>query len=312
MVNKFPIVRGMLLAALLAGSFSLAGVPDPSQQAAAQEPSLGEKARELRAKASSEGKKPAKVYTNDDLRAQGDGISILGGGSSVPTESLAAVAGGKREQDYHHEMTALQDRLDLHQRQLKVLQQKLSINQLQYYADPYKTLQQEYSRSDINKLQQEIEAKTDEVKADEQAITDLQTEVRRNGGDAGRLRPGPEGQTASGKQTAEQPEETVENPKAKAGTREYWQSRFKSARAKVAKAQEKQQLAEDELNLLQVQQAREVLNTNVAAELGPKITAKQAEVESARAATHEAELALEALQQEFASGGAPEEWSEEQ
>src|SRR6516164_7111606 len=104
MVNKFPIVRGMLLAALLAGSFSLAGVPDPSQQAAAQEPSLGEKARELRAKASSEGKKPAKVYTNDDLRAQGDGISILGGGSSVPTESLAAVAGGKREQDYHHEM----------------------------------------------------------------------------------------------------------------------------------------------------------------------------------------------------------------
>jgi len=80
----------------------------------------------------------------------------------------------------------------------------------------------------------------------------------------------------------------------------------------VAKAQEKQQLAEDELNLLQVQQAREVLNTNVAAELGPKITAKQTEVESARAATHEAELALEALQREFASSGAPEEWSEEQ
>lgn len=47
------------------------------------------------------------------------------------------------------------------------------------------------------------------------------------------------------------------------------------------------------------------------AEVGQKIAAQQAEVESARAATYEAELALDALQQEFASSGAPEEWSKE-
>jgi hypothetical protein len=310
MVNSVSFLRGALLAALLTGPSGFTGASEPCPQAATQEPSLGEKARELRAKASQESKKPAKVYTNDDLRAGGEGISVLGGGPTASAPSVPPEAGGKRDQKYYRQkMAELQGRLDLHRRELDVIQQKLDINQLQYYPDPYQTLKQEYSRSDINRLQREVEAKTQQVKADEQAIADLQTELRLSGGDPGWLRVVPGSQTE--KQAAGQPEEVEESPKAKPGTREYWQSRFKSARAKLAKAQETQQLAEDELNLLQIQQARQAPRANVAAELGQKIAAKQAEVDSARAATHHAELALDALQQEFAASGAPEEWSKE-
>ena len=100
-----------------------------------------------------------------------------------------------------------------------------------------------------------------------------------------------------------------EKPENKQGTKEYWQSRFKSARARLADAQERQQLAEDELNLLQIQDVRE-LNPTTKAELADKIKAKQDEVSGARAATEEAQKALEDLENEFKASGAPDEWSE--
>jgi len=106
-------------------------------------------------------------------------------------------------------------------------------------------------------------------------------------------------------QAANEPEQ----PENKKGTKEYWQSRFKSARARLADAEERQQLAEDELNLLQIQDARE-LNPNVKAELADKIKAKEDEVSGRRAATEEAQKTLEDLQNEFKASGAPDEWSE--
>ena len=106
-------------------------------------------------------------------------------------------------------------------------------------------------------------------------------------------------------QAASEPEKA----ESKQGTKEYWQSRFKAARARLADAKERQQLAEDELNLLQIQDVRE-LNPTTKAELADKIKAKQDEVSGARAATEEAQKALEDLENEFKASGAPDEWSE--
>jgi hypothetical protein len=106
-------------------------------------------------------------------------------------------------------------------------------------------------------------------------------------------------------QAASKPEE----PEEKNETKEYWQARFKSARAQLADAQERQQLAEDELNLLQIQETRE-LNPDVKSELSGKIKAKQDEVSQKRPVTEKAQKALEDLQQEFKASGAPDEWSE--
>jgi len=97
-------------------------------------------------------------------------------------------------------------------------------------------------------------------------------------------------------------------PEASGKDRAYWQGKFKEARMALAKVKEAQQLAEDELNLLQIQQARE-LNSIAKDELGAKIQDKQSEVDTKKSATEEAQKALDALEKALKESGAPEEWS---
>ncbi len=111
-------------------------------------------------------------------------------------------------------------------------------------------------------------------------------------------------------QRAANPEEKKkdENPEDKVKTNDYWQGRFKPVRAQLAKAEEGKQLLEDELNLLRVQQAREIA-PEVQRGLQQKIAGKTAELETKRAATQKVKKALDELEEEFKKSGAPEEWS---
>ncbi len=88
----------------------------------------------------------------------------------------------------------------------------------------------------------------------------------------------------------------------------YWQARFKAARAQLASAKEHQQLAEDELSLIQIQEVRE-LDPAAKKDLEDKIAAKSVEVDQARKATAKAQQALDDLQKEFDASGDPAEWS---
>jgi type IV secretory pathway VirB10-like protein len=130
-----------------------------------------------------------------------------------------------------------------------------------------------------------------------------------------------------GEQPAEQPTEQATKPPAtppeeasapppaeeakpedKQKTRDYWQGRFKAAKQRIADAEELQRLAEDELSLLQIQQARE-LSPDAKSDLDAQVKAKSAEVESKRAQTAKAQKALEDLEKDFKESGAPEDWS---
>jgi len=125
----------------------------------------------------------------------------------------------------------------------------------------------------------------------------------------------PEGKSPQkDKQTSQAPEtgqaaNKSEKPEEKNETKGYWQARFKSARARLADAQERQQLAEDELNLLQIQEVRE-LDPDAKAELAEKIKTKNEEVSQSQAATKQAQKTLQDLEDEFKASGAPDEWSE--
>lgn len=99
-----------------------------------------------------------------------------------------------------------------------------------------------------------------------------------------------------------------EQPESSVKTRDYWQQKFSAARQTLAKTKERQQLAEDELNLLQIQQARE-MDPTVQADLNNKVQAKQSEVDSAKDATDAAQKALDDLNKEFKDSGAPDDWS---
>jgi len=104
-------------------------------------------------------------------------------------------------------------------------------------------------------------------------------------------------------ESSAQPAATQDITKSK----EYWQARFKSARATLLHAKEEQTLVEDELRLLQIQQARE-LDPDRSRKLNTRIDTKSIEVESRRAATEKAREALNNLEREFKESGAPQDW----
>lgn len=100
-----------------------------------------------------------------------------------------------------------------------------------------------------------------------------------------------------------------ESPEDKAKTREYWQGKFKAARRDLAAAKSAQQLSEDELNLLQIQQAREI-DPNAKADLTSRVQAKQSEVDTNKATTEDAQKRLDDLEEAFKESGAPDDWSQ--
>jgi hypothetical protein len=269
-----------------------------SEKPPAAQPSLGEIARQLRQKRAKETTKPAKVYTNDNLPV-GGALSVVGPPAESAKEGQGASGPEKHGPEYYRaELADLQQKASIHQRELEVLQQKLGENQVQFYSNPNQILQQEYSRSDINKLTTAIDEKKQQVEDDQKAIADLQQQMASAGvspelasGQVGGT-PSPKGPDLSG---------------VKKDSREYWQLRFQAAREALQKAKEAQQTTEDELTLLQSQYAHDVEAPN-AASLQSQIAAKQSEVESARAATAKAQQDLDALQQEFDRSGAPADW----
>lgn len=125
--------------------------------------------------------------------------------------------------------------------------------------------------------------------------------------------PAPAAQAASKPATSAPPEEAnskpPEPPGDKAKTRDYWQDRFRSARQDVARAKEQQQLSEDELNLLQIQQARE-MDPIAKQDLDSKVQAKQSEADTNKAATDAAQKNLDGLATAFKDSGAPDDWSQ--
>jgi hypothetical protein len=110
---------------------------------------------------------------------------------------------------------------------------------------------------------------------------------------------------SSGETGSKQSESPENSPKA----RDDWQEKFKAARQDLAKAKEQQQLSEDELNLLQIQQVREI-DPAAKAALTAQVQAKQSEVDVNKAATDAAQKALDDLEKEFKASGAPDDWSQ--
>jgi len=304
------LLAGCVVAWMLGG---LASAQDATQTTPT---SLGDLARQVKA---DKGKlpKPVRVITNDNMPVAHDTTDESASSTPAATDArtTADASGPKRDENYFRtRMTELQDNLSTHQRELEVLQQRLGQGEMQYYNNPAKTLQQEYTRSDINRLRQDIETKKQQIADDEKAIEDLRTELQRANGDPGWLQPGPASAPAGSSSTAvSAPSPTSEKgtkPEATAAkTRDDWEAEFAAARKALAKAREKQQLAEDELNLLQIQEAR-TLEAGAKAELTAKVQAKQSDVEDCKHATAEAERMLAELERAFRESGAPRDWHE--
>jgi hypothetical protein len=128
--------------------------------------------------------KSAKVFTNDDIPTAG-GISATSekaAGAETPAEEKA---GTNDEKTWRGKFASLHHKLDEDQAALAVMQRELGQLNVQYYSDPVKAMQQQYTRSDINDKTAQIDAKKKEIDADQQAISDAEDDLRKAGGEPG-------------------------------------------------------------------------------------------------------------------------------
>jgi len=157
-----------------------------------QEDSLAAAARKAREqKKDQAGAKPARVFSNDNIpttggiSAVGENASAAGGADAAAGAQAAAAPSGSGEAEWRGRFAKLRKKLEQDQTELELMQRELGVLDVQYYSDPVKTLQQGYSRSDINEKTDKIEAKKKAIEADQQAIADAEDELHKAGGDPG-------------------------------------------------------------------------------------------------------------------------------
>ena len=159
-----------------------------SQAAPTQQDSLAAAAR--RAREDKKEQPNAKVFTNDNLPTTG-GISSVGGttatgngggGGKKPTGDASS---SNDEKAWRAKFAQLRHKLEQDQADLDVMQRELAVLNVQYYNNPVKAMQQDLTREDINKKTTDIDAKKQQIVADQQAISDLEDDLRKAGGDSG-------------------------------------------------------------------------------------------------------------------------------
>ena len=156
--------------------------------------SLGQLAREERAaRARAAAAAAVREYTNGNIPRQG-AISVPGqpaeaapsSGSEAATATAAPAApaasdDAQLEAQWRKKFADARQQLQLDQQELDVNQREFNLAQQQYYSDPNKALQQQYSRSDLDQKAQQINALKAKVAADQQAISDLTDQLRQAG-----------------------------------------------------------------------------------------------------------------------------------
>jgi hypothetical protein len=191
--------RWALAAALAALTFGAPTLVAQSQQGQSeQKESLAEAARKARAQKKAPAK-PAKVLTNDDVEkglkfagAVQDTTPVLPGQAEAapeaqgkPGERAEAEKEKHDEKYWRQRFAAAHEKLAQAERELNILEREWQKGQTQYYADPQKALKEQYNRKDLNDRGAQVEAKKKEIAKLKQDISDLEDELRREGGDPG-------------------------------------------------------------------------------------------------------------------------------
>lgn len=173
-----------------------------STPARAQDQSTGDPVADAARKAREEKKvapKPKKVFTDDDVApkpAEQPAPAAATGTESAEVATTTKPAGaksapGQKEEDPNSEQ-AWRKRFAEQRRkisdaetELDVLQREASKADLQYYPDPQKAMQEQFTRDEINKKNAAIDAKKKDIADLKQQLSDLEDQLRASGGDIG-------------------------------------------------------------------------------------------------------------------------------
>jgi len=207
----------MVVFVLSAAVYAPAGHAQDSQTS---QPSVAEAARKARAQQKSE-PKGGKVFTDDDVANLKGTISIVGVEPTPPatTDASAATAAAtaakgkaepvKDEVYWQKKFADARRKLADDSKELDVLQREFNLKQTQFYTNPNVALREQYSRKDLDDTQAEINVKKQDVDKDNQAISDLQDQLRTSGGEPGwaNENPQPASQTESDSSQSSQPDQ---------------------------------------------------------------------------------------------------------
>lgn len=146
--------------------------------------------------------KPKKVYTDDDISTKKSDISVVGPAPApAPTAEAATTtassttvtpatdsskpADANSEKAWRARFGALRTKIATAEQELDVLQREENKGGVQYYADPTKAMNEQYSREEINKRAAKIEAKKKQIADLKQQWSDTEDALRAAHGDPG-------------------------------------------------------------------------------------------------------------------------------
>jgi hypothetical protein len=156
--------------------------------------SVADAARKARAEQKT-APKAKMVIDNDNLDTLTGTVSVVGQEPPPPEDAAKAAAAAKtapapkgdvKGEDYWRGRFAeANKKLSEDARELDILQREYNLKQQQYYSDPNTAMKQDYTRSDLTDTKTKIDDMTATVAAEKQAISDLEDELRKAGGDPG-------------------------------------------------------------------------------------------------------------------------------
>jgi hypothetical protein len=156
------------------------------------------KAREAKKTAS----KPKKVFTDDDVApkaaanvpgsSDGAPASDKSGDGTAQAKTPGSKAGASEKNEDPNSETAWRKRFAAQRKKIADAEEALSVLQreaekadLQYYSDPQKAMQEQYTRADINEKNEKIAARKKEIADLKQQLSDMEDQLRAAGGDPG-------------------------------------------------------------------------------------------------------------------------------
>lgn len=168
---------------------------------AAQDLSVADLARQVRAERARKGPSRAPVFDNDNLpssKGGPSGFSTLGPGAAAPAaaasgeeaEAGAATGEEKDEAYFRQKFADLRGKIAAAKKEADILQREFSLARQQNYSDPNQALKEQYSSNTAGgKELQDIQGKIDDKKSEiadlERQLSALEDELRAAGGDPG-------------------------------------------------------------------------------------------------------------------------------
>ena len=190
---KLFLSAAALSCAILFSSLTvIARQQDNSQQTGDPVVDAARRAREAKQNAP----KPRKVYTDDDV-SRPKPAPAAATAASTTTDSTAQPAGtsantpapadqdAKTEAAWRQRFKEQRDKISRAEKELDILQRETQKAEIQYYPDPQKAMNEQYTRKEINDKDAKVEAKRKEIADLKQGLSDLEDALRKAGGDSG-------------------------------------------------------------------------------------------------------------------------------